>query len=133
MNVIVYFVTAIVDINKLSINISMFEIIKMNVSYINWLGFVIHRNITMSLVLLIFVNIYLTTKKGMMKWVAVGGTFLILIFGGQLLQKLDVLHYTGWNNYYELICNLGLMYITKKSAQIALKFDGGIENEEYHL
>ncbi|MGI8386223.1 hypothetical protein [Robertmurraya sp. P23] len=124
-NVIVFFVTSIVDINKLTLNLSTFSLIKPIISYSNWLALVVYRDITMSVILLIFVNVYFTTKEKRGKWGITILTFFLLLAGSQVLRALNIIQYTGWTIYYEILCIGALIGITLLTARIATRLDGG--------
>ncbi len=124
-NVIVFFVTAIVDINKLTLNISTFSLIKPVVSYSNWLALVVYRDITMSIILLIFVNVYFTSKNKRRKWEITILTFFLLVAGSQLLRALNIIQYKGWTIFYEMLCIGALIGITLLTARITTRIDGG--------
>jgi hypothetical protein len=124
-NVIIFFVTSIIDINKLSLNISTFNLIKPNISYSNWLALVVYRDITMSVILLIYANVYFTTKDKRKRWGITVLTFLLLLGGSQLLRVLSMIEYTGWTIYYEGICIGALIGITFLTARYSTRRDGG--------
>lgn len=122
---IVFFVTAIVDINKLTLNISTYSLIKPVVSYSNWLALVVYRDITMSVILLIFVNVYFTSKNKRGKWEITILTFFLLVVGSQLLRALNIIQYRGWTIFYEMFCIGALIGITLLTARITTRIDGG--------
>lgn len=124
-NVIVFFVTSIVDINKLTLNMSTFSLIKPIISYSHWLALVVYRDITMSVILLIFVNVYYTTKEKRRKWGIIILTFFLLLVGSQMLRALNIIKYTGWTIYYEILCIGVLIGITLLTARITSRLDGG--------
>ncbi|MCM3600017.1 hypothetical protein M3175_04675 [Robertmurraya korlensis] len=124
-NVIVFFVTSIVDINKLTLNISTFSLIKPIVTYSHWLALVVYRDITMSIILLIFVNVYFTTQAKRGKWGITILTFFLLLAGSQVLRAYNIIQYTGWTIYYEIICIAALIGITLLTARITTRLDGG--------
>lgn len=132
-NVIVYFVTSIVDINKLTLNLSTYSLIKPIISYSNWLALVVYRDITMSLILLIFVNVFFTTTNRKRKWGVTILTFLLLLGGSQLLRILSIIQYTGWTIFYEMLCLGALIGITVLTVRITTRLDGGKRHEKYHL
>jgi hypothetical protein len=132
-NVIVYLVTSIVDINKLTLNISTYSLIKPIISYSNWLALVIYRDITMSLILLIFVNVLFTTTDRKRKWGITILTFLLLLGGSQLLRVLSIIQYTGWTIFYEMLCIGALIGITVVTVRITTRLDGGSRHEKHHL
>lgn len=132
-NVIVYFVTSIVDINKLTLNLSTYSLIKPIISYSNWLALVVYRDITMSLILLIFVNVFFTTTDHKRKWGITLLTFLLLLGGSQLLRVLSIIQYTGWTIFYEMLCIGVLIGITVLTVVITTRLDGGKRHEKYHI
>jgi len=123
--VIVLLVTSIVEINKLTLNISTFSLIKPIVSNSHWLALVVYRDITMSVILLIFVNVYFTTKEKGRKWGISLLTFFLLLAGSQMLRALNIIQYTGWTIYYEILCIGALIGITLLTARITTRLDGG--------
>lgn len=122
---IVLLVTSIVEINKLTLNISTFSLIKPIVSNSHWLALVVYRDITMSVILLIFVNVYFTTKEKGRKWGISLLTFFLLLAGSQMLRALNIIQYTGWTIYYEILCIGALIGITLLTARITTRLDGG--------
>lgn len=124
-NVIVFIVTSIVDINKLTLNMSTFSLIKPIISYSHWLALVVYRDITMSVILLIFVNVYYTRKEKRGKWGITILTFFLLLAGSQVLRALNIIQYTGWTIYYEILCIGSLIGITLLTAHITTRLDGG--------
>lgn len=122
---IVLLVTAIVDINKLTLNISTYSLIKPVVSYSNWFALVVYRDITMSVILLIFVNVYFTSKNKRGKWEITILTFFLLVAGSQLLRALNIIQYRGWTIFYEMLCIGALIGITLLTARITTRIDGG--------
>ena len=132
-NVIVYFVTSIIDINKLTLNLSTYSLIKPVISYTNWLALVIYRDITMSLILLIFINVLFTTTDRKRKWGITILTFFLLLGGSQLLRILSIIQYTGWTIFYEMFCIGALIVITVLTVRLTTRVNGGNRHEKYHL
>jgi hypothetical protein len=79
----------------------------------------------MSVILLIFVNVYFTTKEKGRKWGISLLTFFLLLAGSQMLRALNIIQYTGWTIYYEILCIGALIGITLLTARITTRLDGG--------
>lgn len=108
-NVLGYMFFSVVDINKLTILTFKLNLVKASEQIPHFLSLIIHRDISFSLILLAFANLYHTTTSKYVKLWASVCTFLLLFGASLLLRLLGVLKYVRWNNFYEAIMIAFLM------------------------
>jgi hypothetical protein len=111
-NVLLYMLLAIVDINKLTILSDTIGVFQLSKKVPEFLSMILHRDITFSLTLLTFANVYLTTLKRSTKIGISLYTLSYLMSTGQFLRFNGVLTYERWNIFYECLLFVSMMVLT---------------------
>lgn len=120
VNVLLYMLLAIVDINKLTLITDVWDLFIIRNNVPAFLSVICYRDFTFSLTLLTFANVYFTTSKSLTKIGISLYTFLFLFFGALSLRWTGALIDLHWNAFYEAVCLLVMMLVTYGFARWAL-------------
>ncbi|MEC0230369.1 hypothetical protein [Paenibacillus alba] len=102
-NVLLYMILAIVDINKLTLLSHVLHFFQLSTQIPKFLSVIVHRDLTFSLTLLTFANVYLTTPKSLTKIGISLYSYAFLVGSGQWLRWTGAITYVKWNIFYECL------------------------------
>ncbi|WP_274361354.1 hypothetical protein [Paenibacillus thermotolerans] len=125
-NVLLYLSLSIIDINRLTIFISLLNINDYSKKIPEFLSFILYRNIILTMALIAFTNVFLTSDSNKKKIVAALISYLFLILTSRLLRALHVLKDIHWNMALDLLLfgvymavsiGLGWFFMNKASKE----------------
>lgn len=120
-NVLIYFVLAIIDINKLTIISYKYQLISISKDIPHFLSVILHRDVNLSFILLIMVNIFFTIKKIRVRINVLVITFIVLLTIHQLLRYFEVITYHKWSIFHDMVMIISLIFITIVTGYILIK------------
>lgn len=112
INFLTYMGLSIIDINKWTLLYSKYHIFQLSKNKVDFLSFILHRDIVFSFILLIMVNIFFTSKNRIMKFGILLISYIMIYISHQLLIHFNIVTYLKWNTYYELLLLVMMIFIT---------------------
>jgi len=113
VNLMLFMAIDVILTNKLTIvgfNLKLFRINTASVPH--FLSLIVHNDFTVTFVLLIFANVFLTTTSANIRWAIALGAFLFQAFIGSMLRWTGALADRGWSLAMESATIAAVMLFT---------------------
>lgn len=110
-NTFVYLFTLIININFTWIVYEELKLAEISDRALNYTAFLIHRSITLPLVIVIAINLYRTANTFGFKVVKMALSVLFLVFAIAIARYFDILEYKNWSILSEIVYLLLLHFL----------------------
>ncbi|WP_394138715.1 hypothetical protein [Cytobacillus oceanisediminis] len=110
-NTFVYLFTLVININFTWIVYEELKLAEISDRALDYTAFLIHRSITLPLVIVIAINLYRTSNTFGSKVFKTALSVLFLVFAIAIARYFDILEYKNWSILYEIIYLLLLHFL----------------------
>lgn len=121
-NTFIILIILIINVNWSWIIFEEFKFIKITNEPINYTAFLLHRSITIPLILVTQLNFLLHSKSRVKSLLTILGSISLLALMSTLSLYYNITHFTRWNFAYEILYFIALHLIAYYSYKLFRKF-----------
>lgn len=111
VNFLTYMGISIIDINKWTLLYAKYHYLQLSKNKIDFLSYILYRDIISSFIFLMMVNVFFTSKKRIVKFGNIAISYMMLLLFHLMLRHYKIVTYIKWNTYYEIIGLLMMIFI----------------------